>query len=96
MALNLYTALYQHWIIAGLSLAVTRTALMVVWSTHETRTLINTLLSMRTQANAMMVEYGQLQLQERAVTSAAEIELKVAETLMLHFPGDDEIEVLLP
>lgn len=79
-----------------LLVAVTLTGLGVVWSTHETRTLINHLLELRSEENQMLVEYGQYLLQERSISSAASLEVVAVEELGLYYPENSDIQVLQP
>ena len=79
-----------------LLIAVTCSGLAVVWSTNETRTLINYLLELRAEANQMMVVHGQYLLQERSISSAARLEVIAAEKLGLRYPDDSDIRVLQP
>lgn len=81
---------------AFLWVAATLSALCVVWSTNETRALTNQLLTMRAEANSMMVAHGQYLLQERSLTSAAGLEIIAVEELGLYFPAGSDIEVLMP
>ncbi len=77
-------------------LAVIVSALAVVWATNDTRLRTGQLLSLRTEANNLLVAHGQLQLQERALTSAAGVERVATDRLGLKFPSGGEIGVLLP
>lgn len=79
-----------------LLLAVTSSALLVVWSTNEVRTLTNRLLELRTQANQMLVAHGQYLLQERSMSSAASLEVIAVEQLGLRYPEEADIKVLKP
>ena len=79
-----------------LLLVVTASALAVVWSTNETRVLINQLLELRAEANQMMVAHGQYLLQERTLSSAAGLETVAIEKLGLRYPEDSDIQVLRP
>ena len=77
-------------------IATTASGLAVVWSTNETRSLINELLELRAQANQMMVAHGQYLLQERSISSAASLEVVAIEKLGLRFPSSSDIQVLNP
>ena len=76
--------------------AVLVSALAVVWTTNETRLQTSQLLSLQAEANSLLVSHGQLQLQERALTSAAGVERVAINRLGLKFPAANEIGVLLP
>lgn len=80
----------------ALLVAVTVSGLGVVWSTNETRVLVNHLLELRAEANQMMVEHGQYLLQERSISSAASLEVVAVESLGLRYPDDADIRVLQP
>lgn len=73
---------------------VASTGLAVVWSTHETRALVNQLLKLKSDENAMLVAHGQFLLQESSLSSPLGIETLAKEQLGLRFPVYSEIEVL--
>lgn len=87
---------FKKFSIGLLWAAVITSALMVVWATNETRSQTSYLLGLRSEANNLLVAHGQLQLQERALTSAAGVERVATDRLGLKFPTDKEIGVLLP
>mgnify|MGYP003672176611 CR=1 FL=1 len=89
-------AICGKWSLAMLWVAVIVSALAVVWTTNDTRLQTGKLLSLRAEANNLLVAHGQLQLQERALTSAAGVERVATDRLGLKFPSDGEIGVLLP
>jgi len=76
--------------------SVTCSGLGVVWSTNETRVLINHLLELRAEANQMLVARGQYLLQERSISSAANLEVVAVEKLKLRYPNHSDIRVLRP
>jgi cell division protein FtsL len=88
--------LFEKFTISLLWVAVITSALLVVWATNETRSQTSYLLGLRSEANNLQVAHGQLQLQERALTSAAGVERVATGRLGLKFPTDKEIGVLLP
>ncbi len=89
-------AIFGKWSLGMLWVAVMVSALAVVWATNDTRLRTGQLLSLRAEANNLLVAHGQLQLQERALTSAAGVERVATDRLGLKFPSDGEIGVLLP
>jgi cell division protein FtsL len=89
-------AIFGKWSLGMLWVAVMVSALAVVWATNDTRLRTGQLLSLRAEANNLLVAHGQLQLQERALTSAAGVERVAIDRLGLKFPSDGEIGVLLP
>jgi len=88
--------LQSNFSCAILLLAVTGSGLAVVWSTNETRSLVNHLLELRAGANQMLVAHGQYLLQERSISSAARLEVVAVDQLGLHYPDNSEIQVLKP
>ncbi len=88
--------LHNRLVAVGLWLSVTGSALATVWVTSETRTLTTELLNLRSEAHSMQVAYGQFVLQERALSSAAELETVAQNQLQLRFPLASDIEVLWP
>ena len=89
-------ALNSHLGCLILLLAVTGSGLAVVWSTQETRSLINHLLELRAEANQMRVAHGQYLLQERSLSSAARLEMIAVDELGLRHPEGSDIRVLRP
>lgn len=88
--------LCSKWSLGTLWVVVLVSALAVVWTTNETRLHTSQLLSLQAEANNLLVSHGQLQLQERALTSAAGVERLATNRLGLKFPAANEIGVLLP
>jgi len=84
------------WPLGMLWVAALVSALSVVWATNETRLRTSQLLSLRAEANNFLVVHGQLQLQERALSSAAGVERIATSRLGLKYPKTNEIRVLLP
>lgn len=90
------TRFFGKYSLGMLWAAVLVSALAVVWATNETRLRTSQLLNLQTEANNLLVSHGQLQLQERALTSAAGVERVATNRLGLKFPAANEIGVLLP
>lgn len=84
------------WSLGMLWMAVLASALAVVWVTNDTRLYTSQLLSLQAESNNLLVSHGQLQLQERALTSAAGVERVATDRLGLKFPAANEIGVLMP
>ena len=72
----------------------TLSALALVWSTHQTRGLVNQLLLLRSEENRLRVAHGQYVLQERSLTSVTRLEQEAKSQLNLRFPVADDIRVL--
>ena len=80
--------------VALLWAAVFFSALVLVWTTQQSREQLHHYLTLRTEENQLLVRHGQYLLQERSLASAAVLEMKAKERLALAFPGDDQIRVL--
>lgn len=74
--------------------AVAASGLAVVGVTHETRSLINELLQLKSDENAMLVAHGQYLLQASSLSSPVSLETYAKEQLNLKFPTYAEIQVL--
>ena len=80
--------------LSGLWVAVTLTGLAVVWSTHQTRSLVNELLQLKSDENTLLVSHGQYLLQESSLSSPVGLEVMAKEQLGLRFPAYADVEVL--
>lgn len=86
--------LSSKFTLLSLWIAVATSGLAVVWSTHETRSLINELLQLKSEENAMLVAHGQYLLQASSLSSPVSLETLAKETLGLKFPEYSDIQVL--
>jgi len=89
----------SRWLASGVSLsllwlAMAATGLAVVWSTHQTRHLVNELLQLKSEENDMLVAHGQYMLQESSLSSPVGVEILAKEQLNLKFPEYADVEVL--
>ena len=78
----------------ALWLAVVVSALLVVWSTHQSREQHATLMTLRAEENQLQVEHGQYLLQEGALTSPGRLEQMAQERLKMRIPEMAEIKVI--
>lgn len=80
--------------ISLLWLATALTGLAVVWSTHQTRYLVDELLRLKSEENAMLVAHGQFMLQESSLSSPVGVEILAKDQLGLKFPEYADVQVL--
>ena len=74
--------------------AVIASALLVVWSTHQSREQHAELMRLQMLDNQLQVEYGQYLLQEGALASPGRVEQIARDRLQMRIPEMFEIRVL--
>lgn len=79
-----------------LSFAVVLSAIAVIYIAHNNRNLINELQSLKHEADAHQVEWGQLLLEQRTWAAHSRIEKIVAENLEMKVPTMNEIIMVKP
>lgn len=79
---------------AALWIAVLLSALLVVWSTHQSRELLAELMRLQAHANSLQVIHGRYLIQEGALTSPGRLEQVAAERLHMRIPEPSEIKVI--
>lgn len=77
-----------------LSLAVLASAVAVIHVKYLTRTEFVELQTLRTMRDALDVEWGQLQLEEAALTTHTRVERAAHQRLNMHMPTGDEVRVV--
>lgn len=78
-----------------LLLAVTASAVAVVYSTHSSRHLLNDLQVLERERNALQVEWGQLLLEHSSLVSQGRIEGIAAAQLEMKVPAMENVVVVL-
>lgn len=78
----------------ALLIAVCISALGVVYSTHESRVLLNELQALENERNALQVEWGQLLLEQSSLISQGRVEDIAKAQLNMVIPGQEDIVVV--
>jgi len=83
-------------IMALLLLAVLSSAIMLIYSKHQSRKLFVELQSIKHQINELNTEWGQLQLEQSAWSGHGRIERVARERLSMIMPNADEVVFIKP
>lgn len=78
-----------------LLLAVTASAMGVVWSTHLSRHLLNELQGLERERNALQVEWGRLLLEQSSLVAQGRIEDLAAARLDMKVPAMENVVVVM-
>lgn len=90
-------SLKQPWILALLLwCAVLASAAGVVWSRHRARELFVELEQLNRQRDQLDVTWGQLQLEQSALSQHARVESTARQRLDMLLPNPASIQVVLP
>jgi len=84
------------WQIVVLWIAVTASALAVVYSTHRSRQLFHELESLKDQQYELDVEWGQLLLEQSAWAAPVRVEKMAANKLRMTLPMPAQTEMVKP
>ena len=71
-------------------------AIAVVWSRHQTRTLFIELQSLSTQHDALDIEWGQLKLEQSAWSTHGRVEQTARVNLRMVVPPPNEVRIVTP
>ncbi|NLG76181.1 MAG: cell division protein FtsL [Xanthomonadaceae bacterium] len=71
-------------------------ALAVVWSRHETRTLFVELQSLHADRDALEIEWGQLKLEQSAWATHGRVEQTARGSLRMVIPRPNEVRIVTP
>ncbi|MEE9342936.1 MAG: cell division protein FtsL [Gammaproteobacteria bacterium] len=69
-------------------------AIAAVFTKHESRTLFVELQRLEKDENAMMVEWGQLQLEESTLTTHGQVEQIAYEQMSMKIPAPQSVVIL--
>jgi cell division protein FtsL len=70
------------------------TALAVVWSKHETRSLFIELQGLNKQRDALDIEWGQLKIEQSAWATHGRVEQTARADLKMVIPKPDEVQLV--
>lgn len=71
-------------------------ALAVVWSRHETRTLFVELQTLSGERDALDIEWGQLKLEQSAWSTHGRVEQTARVSLRMEIPRPNEVRIVTP
>ena len=71
-------------------------ALAVVWSRHETRTLFVEMQSLHADRDALEIEWGQLKLEQSAWSTHGRVEQTARGSLRMVIPRPNEVRIVTP
>lgn len=83
-------------VMALIFVAVLSSAIMLVYSKHQSRKLFVELQSMKHQVNELDTEWGQLQLEQSAWSGHGRIERVARERLSMVMPNENEVVFIKP
>jgi cell division protein FtsL len=71
-------------------------AIAVVWSRHETRSLFIELQTLNTDRDALDIEWGQLKLEQSAWSTHGRVEQTARVNLRMVIPPPNEVRIVTP
>jgi cell division protein FtsL len=84
----------RYWgLFMTLVLIAMASALMVIWTTHVSRQLLNELQQLEKERNRLQVEWGQLLLEQSSMVSQGRVE-DMAHQLGMRIPAMDKVVVI--
>lgn len=85
-----------RWVAPLLWLLLFASAIAVVWSRHETRTLFITLQGLHSQRDALDIEWGQLKIEQSAWSTHGRVEQAARADLKMVIPKPEEVRLVQP
>lgn len=76
--------------------ALLGSAIAVVWSRHQTRTLFIELQTLSAQRDALDIEWGQLKLEQSAWSTHGRVEQTARVNLRMVIPPPTEVRIVTP
>ena len=71
-------------------------AIAVVWSRHETRSLFIEMQALSAERDALDIEWGQLKLEQSAWSTHGRVEQTARVNLKMVIPRPDEVQIVTP
>jgi cell division protein FtsL len=71
-------------------------AIAVVWSRHETRSLFIEMQALSAERDALDIEWGQLKLEQSAWSTHGRVEQTARVNLKMVIPRPDEVRIVTP
>lgn len=76
--------------------ALLASAVAVIWSKHETRSLFIQLQGLNKQRDALDIEWGQLKIEQSAWSTHGRVEQTARADLKMVIPRPDEVQLVQP
>lgn len=76
--------------------ALFASAVAVVWSRHQTRTLFVELQTLNAERDALDIEWGQLKLEQSAWSTHGRVEQTARGSLRMVIPRPNEVRIVTP
>jgi cell division protein FtsL len=86
----------ERWSMPLLWVALLASAVGVVWSTHETRSLFIQLQNLHSDRDALDIEWGQLKIEQSAWASHARVEQTARSGLKMIIPRPEDVRLVKP
>jgi cell division protein FtsL len=84
----------EAWVLGLLGLAVTCSAVGVVYAKYLTRSEFVELQGLNGERQRLEVEWGKLRLEEAALTTQPRVEERARKLLNMHLPNRGEVKVI--
>ena len=81
-------------VVSGLAAAVALSALLVIYSQHQSRVLFAELQELNRERDALDAEWGMLRLEQGAWATHGRVERLAREELDMVMPGRDDVVIL--
>jgi cell division protein FtsL len=82
--------------VAALWLLLLSSAIAVVWSKHEARSMFIQLQGLHAERDALDIEWGQLKLEQSAWSTHGRVEQTARADLKMVIPRPDEVRIVQP
>ncbi len=86
----------SRWSLPLLGCLIFGSAIAVVWSRHETRSLFIQLQGLHSQRDALDIEWGQLKIEQSAWSTHGRVEQTARTSLKMVIPKPDEVRLVQP
>jgi cell division protein FtsL len=86
----------MRWVMAVLALALVATAITVVSTKHQARSLFIQLQGLNGERDALDIEWGQLKLEQSAWATHGRVEQTARVDLRMVIPRPDEVRLVKP
>ena len=89
-------SLLGRWSVALLWLLLFASAIAVVWTRHETRSLFIELQQLSKQRDGLDIEWGQLKIEQSAWSTHGRVEQAARANLKMVIPKPEEVRLVQP
>ena len=83
-------------VLAIVFMAMLSSAMMLVYSKHQSRKLFIELQQLKSEVDQLNTEWGQLQLEQSTHTTHGKVEDAARKRLGMEIPGSDQVVILRP